>query len=167
VIARDNRAGRNLFVTLDAILQTYMTSTAAEWHQLHAPLVPGTHAHECLWVYKPDVSIVVGEGLSGENSEYVWEWVQIYPDRSARKFYIDVFYNGVPVYREFAVSVDGSRADLPSPSGYVDDNDAAQGWRVERDEYAFVRQFSVIRGREQEFDQKFSQAERAANFHIL
>jgi hypothetical protein len=154
-------------MTLDEILQAYQGSSAADWHQVHAPLVPETHAHEALYVYKPNVSIVVGDGLSGEDSDYVWDWVEIYPDKSARKFSIDLFYNGVPVYRELAVTVDGGRADLPSPVGYMDNDDPAKGWKVERDEYEFVRQFSVIRGRSREFDEYFARAERGAGLTIV
>lgn len=154
-------------MTLDEILQTYLNSSQDDWHQVHAPLVPETHAHEALWVYTPDISIVVGDGLSGEDGGYTWDWVEIYPDPSARKFFIDLFYNGVPVYRELAVAVDGGRADLPSPVGHLDNNDPTKGWKVERDEYEFVRQFSLIRGRAREFDEKFGQAERGANLTIV
>src|SRR4051794_25637181 len=100
-------------MTLDQLLQTYLGSSRVDWHQVHAPLVPETHAHESLYVYKPDISIVVGDGLSGEDDDYVWDWVQIYPDHSARKFWVDLFYDGVPIYRQLAVAVDGGRANLP------------------------------------------------------
>lgn len=49
----------------------------------------------------------------------------------------------------------------------MDDDDESKGWRVERDEYEFVRQFSVIRGRERVFDQKFGQAERGAKLTVM
>jgi hypothetical protein len=54
-------------LTLDEILGVYHGSTVGDWHQVAAPLVPETHAHEALYIYKPDVSIVVAEGLSDED----------------------------------------------------------------------------------------------------
>lgn len=151
-------------MTLDDVLNAYLGSSPSDWHQVHAPLVPDTHAHEALYIYKPEVSIVVAECFSDE--DYSWDWVEIYPDRHARRFWIDLLYNGVPVYREIAVRVDGGRAALPSPSGYVDANDPSKGWHVPRDEYDFVRQFSVIRGHAREFDQYWGQAERGAKLTI-
>lgn len=152
-------------VTLDDILQAYHSSSANDWHAVHAPLVPETHAHEALYIYKPDVSIVVAEGFSDE--DYTWDWVEIYSDKSARRFWIDVLYNGVPVYREIAVHVDGARADLPSPAGYLDSNDPSKGWQVPRDEYEFVRQFSVIRGKERDFDVYWKRAEAGPKLTIV
>jgi hypothetical protein len=78
-----------------------------------------------------------------------------------------VLYNGVPVYREIAVHVDGARADLPSPNGYVDSNDPSKGWSVPRDEYEFVRQFSVITGRTRSFDSYWQRAEQGPKLTIV
>lgn len=152
-------------MTLDDILQTYLNSAHEDWHQVHAPLVPETHAHEALYIYKPDVSIVVAEGFSDE--DYTWNWVEIYADPHARRFWIDVLYNGVPVHREIAVHVDGGRADLPSPNGYINADDPAEGWSVPRDEYDFVRQFSVIRGQTRNFDEYWTRAERGPKLTIV
>jgi hypothetical protein len=159
-------AFRLAVVTLDEALKAYFDSSAGDWHHVTAPLVPGTHAHEALYVFKPDVSLVVADGFH-EEERHVWEWVEIYADRSAHNFYIDLLYNGVPIYRELAVSVDGGRAQLPSPSGYVEMEKPESGWRIERDEYEFVRQFSVIRGKAADFDSYFERGERGAGFKIV
>lgn len=151
-------------MTLDDILNTYLTSNASDWHAVHAPLAPGTDAYEGYYIYKTDIAIVAAATISDQ--PYAWPWVKIYPDKSARSFSIDLLYDGVPVYREMAVHVDGARADLPSPSGYVDNNDPSKGWKVPRDEYTFVRQYSVIRGRESDFDDYFRRAEQGAKLTI-
>jgi hypothetical protein len=153
-------------MTLDQAIETYFNSTAGDWHQVSAPLVPETNAHEVLHIYKPDVSLVLGEGHA-EDDLHTWDWVNVFPDHSARNFYIDLLYNGVPIYRQLAVSVDGGRADLPSPAGYVETEKPESGWRVDRGEYEFVRHFSVIRGRENEFDTKFKQAEQGAGVKVI
>jgi hypothetical protein len=164
MLTRGDSNSRIPQMTLDQILQMYHASSAADWHQVHAPLVPETHAHEALYIYKPDVSIVVAENFSDE--DYQWDWVEIYADKSAHRFWIDLLYNGVPVYREIAVHVDGGRADLPSPGGYIDSNDPSKGWSVPRDEYEFVRHFSVIRGQERNFDEYYARAERGPKLTI-
>ena len=97
-------------MTLDDILNTYLTSNASDWHAVHAPLAPGTDAYEGYYIYKTDIAIVAAATISDQ--PYAWPWVKIYPDKSARSFSIDLLYDGVPVYREMAVHVDGARADL-------------------------------------------------------
>lgn len=149
-------------MTLDDILQIYLTSNHGDWHAVAAPLAPETHAHELLYIYKSNVAIVVAWNHS-EEERHTWDWVETFADPSAHNFYIDLLYHGVPVYRELAVSVDGGRAHLPSPAGFVD-NDKDKGWAIKRDEYEFVRQFSVIRGDARNFDDYFGRAERGANF---
>jgi hypothetical protein len=146
-------------MTLDKLLETYLQSSAGEWHHVSAPLVPGSEAHETLYVYKDDVALVVAEGRSV--GDYEMNWVRTFPDPSAYMVYIDLFYNLVPVYREGAVVVDGGRAVLPFPAGYLESGEPSRGWKVERRAYDFVRHFSVIRSVEAHFDAKFGQAERA------
>jgi len=153
-------------MTLDEILEKYFASSSDDWSHVAAPLVPETSAHEFLLVYKPDVSIVLAETHDESDRDYVWDWVEIYPDKSARKFYIDLYYNGVPVHREVAVSVDGGRVQLPSPRGFVGE-DKASGWKVDKDEHAFVRHYAVIRDRVREFDSYFEQAEQQAGLKIV
>jgi hypothetical protein len=152
-------------MTLYDILQIYLTSDHRDWHAVAAPLVPETSAHELLYVYKPNIAIVVAWNHR-EEERHTWSWVETFADHSAHNFYIDLLYDGVPVFRELAVSVDGGRANLPSPSGFVD-NDEAKGWAIKRDEYEFVRQFSVVRGDAANFDDYFGRAERGANFVIV
>jgi hypothetical protein len=153
-------------VTLDEALEAYFRSGPGDWHHVSAPLIPESHAHEALYVYKPDVSLVVAEGMS-EEARHVWEWVEIYADHSAHNFYIDVLHNGVPIFRQLAVSVDGGRADLPSPAGWVEEGNPESGWQIQRHEYNFVRQFSVVRGRADEFDRYFERGVRGAGFKIV
>jgi hypothetical protein len=151
-------------VTLDDYLETYRSSAAADRDGVRAPL-PGTRLYEALYVYKPDVSIVVAE--SRLDDEYAWDWVGIYADKRAQKFWVDMLYNGVPVYRQQLVAVDGGRAFLPSPIGYLDNDDPNKGWAVKREEYDMARQFSIIAGRTDDFDEHFGQAEQQAGLTIV
>ncbi len=151
-------------MTLDDILGIYFGSSESDWHQVSWREFPESRLYEAIFVYRNDVSVAVGWRLSED--AYEWDLVEKFPDPHARKFMIELLYNGVIVYEELAVSVDGGRADLPSPIGHVDSNDPASGWLVKRQEYDFVRQFSVMRGRAAEFDDYFERAKQGSGFTI-
>jgi hypothetical protein len=58
-------------------------------------------------------------------------------------------------------------ADLPAPTGCLKVGEPESGWKIERDKYEFVRQFSVINWRVHDFDRYFEQAEQGAGLKIV
>jgi hypothetical protein len=99
------------------------TSSAADWRSVPGPpyFVESWTGRDDLefdghlsWaVWRPDVSLALAWGLSGDR-DLVFGWAN-WPDRSVSRELVDVFWNGSIVDRYYGLRVDGGRALLPQP----------------------------------------------------
>jgi hypothetical protein len=110
---------------------------------------PDGRAHSHLSVFIPDVSMSIAFGLTWRE-DFEEEWANRFPDRKACGCYADVFYNGVLVFREPFVIVDGGRTKLPMPR-FRDKLD------VPKDEARFIQMLDLFEGNSS-FDDDFQYA---------
>ncbi len=106
---------------------------------------------------KSDLSISMAWGI-GSNPDFQEDWANQFPDPDARSYFIDFFYNGVLVFRDIYVSVDGGRCHLPLPDIEFDEKThKVKRYTVPQDKYEFYEMFD---GLEQlsDFDSYFSRA---------
>lgn len=118
----------------DEILDLVANSTPEEWNKIvcwgggGGPSflngLPGEDgnwtAHEERASYKPDVSVGLAWGITS-NDDFKEEWANQFPDPHASSEFVDVLYNGMLVYRDIRVIVDGGRVGLPLPDRNGDD----------------------------------------------
>jgi hypothetical protein len=71
-------------------------------------------SHTSIASLKNDLSISFAWGLP-HNPSFQEAWHSGFADSEAASAFIDFFYNGVLVYRDVLVSVDGGQCDLPLP----------------------------------------------------
>lgn len=118
-------------MTLDELFDTIEESEASDWTHIDRPvfaqdmqqLSGGGHAvpwievdeHDSLLSFRHDLSISIALGLT-HRKEFIENWAQGFPDKSASSVWVDFRYNGVPVFRALRVVVDGGRAGLPCPA---------------------------------------------------
>lgn len=94
--------------------------------------------------------------MDGESWEEPWA---AFPDSRIFGYYVDLRYNGVAVHSDLLLSVDGSRAYLPSGRPIVEQGRGTVGLQVTRLEVALARLVDEIsRGATSEFDSYFSRA---------
>ena len=79
--------------------------------------------HSSYAAFAKDLSISLAWGLGLKNKELNESWTQVFPDKSARMYFLDFFYNKALIYRETVVSVDGGRCILPLPKQVFDKAD--------------------------------------------
>lgn len=155
-------------MTLDELIQTFIESPQSDWSEklgtptfLFAPADAPDLGHYNRMVYRPDVAVGLAWG-SEMNDNYVWEWVQKFPDPKAHSILIDLLYNGQVVYRELGVVVDGGRATLPSPLPITKEDEVVPseilGWFCKPHEYAFVRAFAEKTDDLRNFDSYFERS---------
>ena len=72
------------------------------------------NSHHTVMVYKPDIAIGIAFGMTWKE-DFKEVWANKFPDSRADGRFVDVFYNGMLVHRDFYVTVDGARAKLPLP----------------------------------------------------
>ena len=77
--------------------------------------------HSSYATFSKDLSISLAWGLGRENKELNEPWTQAFPDKAARMYFLDFFYNNALIYRETVVSVDGGRCILPLPKQVFDE----------------------------------------------
>lgn len=88
-------------------------------------------------VYRPDAAISLVWGVTLDPT-FEEAWATRFPDRRATSESIFVLYNGQPVHKDFAVSVDGGHAYLPAPNAGTSE--------VPSDRYRLVRLIDALMG---------------------
>jgi hypothetical protein len=78
----------------------------------------GTHvqveAHSTVASLKSDLQVSLAWGFPHMRN-FEEEWANSFPDRKASSHFLDFLFNGVLVFREVYVAVDGGRCMLPLP----------------------------------------------------
>ncbi len=65
-------------------------------------------------IYIPDIAITMAFGLDS-NPNFKEPWIERFTNSEASSSLVDVFHNGVFVFRSTYVNVDGGKAKLPMP----------------------------------------------------
>jgi hypothetical protein len=108
--------------------------------------------------YKPDLNLTIAWGLP-RSDRFDEPWATKFADGAASSAFLEVFYAGALVFRDFYVSVDGGRADLPVPSerdGII---------TISREQNLLIRSISALQG-EQRLD-AYEQYFRRAGFRVM
>ncbi|MTI67520.1 MAG: hypothetical protein FH753_13120 [Firmicutes bacterium] len=96
-------------------------------------------SHSMIASYKRNLAISIAWGLN-HNDDFCEDWANDFPDSRAMSSYIDFFYNGVLVYRDIIVSVDGGRCYIPLPKREFDKkNHKVTRLSVTRQQYEFIK----------------------------
>ncbi|MBY5374213.1 hypothetical protein [Rhizobium leguminosarum] len=151
-------------MTLDELLKTIADSEAEDWSYITRPIfaqdinqVSGggrdtpwieVQEHDQLLVYRKDLRISIAVGLPHRDKFYE-DWARGFPDPDASSDWVDFRYNGMPVYRDIRVLVDGARASLPVPAPSTD--------KVPRLQYTIWRLIDEVVGAGR-FDEYFNGA---------
>jgi len=77
-------------------------------------------SHGMVASLKSDLSISMAWGMT-LNSSFTEEWANQFPDPHASSGIVDFFYNGVLIFRDTYVTVDGGRCKLPISHREFDD----------------------------------------------
>lgn len=85
--------------------------------------------HTMIASYKPNLSISMAWGIE-HNNHFVEDWTDIFHDQSSSSSFIDFFYNGVLVFRDIYVSVDGGRVSIPLPDISFRDSNSGERDRI-------------------------------------
>lgn len=94
-------------------------------------------SHGEIAVLKSNLSISIAWGLP-HNNDFKEEWANKFPDPKATSSFIDFFFNGILVYRDIYVSVDGARAYIPLPKRDIDDKTyEVKRLYIEKERYKF------------------------------
>ncbi|MBI3300931.1 MAG: hypothetical protein HYZ72_02475 [Deltaproteobacteria bacterium] len=97
------------------------------------------HSHSVVASLKTDLSISLAWGFP-HNPEFKEPWANKFPDSSASSAFVDFFYNGVLVFRDIYVSVDGGRCMIPLPDREFDkETHQVRRLIVPRGKYSFFR----------------------------
>lgn len=116
---------------LDDFLRIIGTSTPKDWLVMQSPtflyrLIPvrvgdtrsldfELKEHTFMLTYRRNLSIAMAWGLV-EDRNYSEVWTLRFPDRRAQSVYLDFLYNGMVVFRDTLIAVDGWRCILPQPA---------------------------------------------------
>jgi len=96
-------------------------------------------SHSNIAVLKSDITMTFAWGLS-HNNDFAEEWANKFSDKKAMSSYIDFFYNGVLVFRDIIVSVDGGRCYIPLPDMEFDkETSKVKRFVVSNSKYKFVK----------------------------
>lgn len=88
---------------------------------------------------KSDLSVWFAWGYTS-NPDFQEPWANQFPDPHASSGFVDFFYNGVLVFRDTYVSVDGHRCKLPLPDRvFHPQTSEVLRYTVPRDKWAFFR----------------------------
>ncbi|MCM3144394.1 hypothetical protein [Brevibacillus sp. MER 51] len=104
-------------------------------------------SHGMVASLKSDLSISIAWGLT-DNDNYQSEWVRKFPDERASSSFVDFFYNGMLVFRDVYVSVDGGRCSIPQPNLKFNDSELVAR-TVPRQKYEF---FALLNAFESTYD---------------
>jgi hypothetical protein len=106
---------------------------------------------------KTDLSISIAWGFPCVE-DFKEKWANQFPDQSASSRFVDFFYNGVMIFRDLYVSVDGGRCALPLPNLDVDPKsvEIKRLW-VPEAKWRFFRLLDSLRG-VSEYDRYFKGA---------
>ena len=122
-------------MTFDDARERILEGTTALWHVVHcgpggsgpsfrdrltfgetddeAPHVLHADFHHSVAVYKPDLCLSLGWGLTQE-PDWQEPWLKKFSDPHAKSAFVDVFFCGTLVWRDVYVVVDGGRgSSLP------------------------------------------------------
>jgi len=114
-------------------------------------------SHSMVASFKHDLSISMAWGLQS-NPDFKEEWANKFPDPQASSSFIDFFYQGVLIFRELYVSVDGARCRLPLPDREFDDQtNQVIRLTVPRDKHEFFQLFDSMESLS-DFDNYFVRA---------
>jgi hypothetical protein len=99
-------------VTLKEVLNSVIDSQVPDWHVLE--IHSGDEDHAFCATFKSDVSIAMRWGRSC-NSDFSEDWTDKFLNKEAASQYVEIFFNGSPVFKDIYVSVDGDKGILPMP----------------------------------------------------
>jgi hypothetical protein len=92
------------------------------------------------------------------NPDFKEPWANQFSDPHASSSFVDFFYNGVLVFRDIFVSVDGGRCYLPLPDREFDpETYKVLRYTVPRDKYTFFKMLNSI-DKLSDFDRYFQRA---------
>jgi hypothetical protein len=97
------------------------------------PKTHGVHAS-----LRDDLSIGIAWGIP-RDSNFEENWVNQLIKPRASSTFIDFFYNGSIVFRDFYISVDEGRCTLPLPEIKVDAQTSKELYMISRDKYKFFK----------------------------
>lgn len=159
-------------MTLNNLIKTVLSSNDHDWNKLNCwgafsgpsfkynfnfentdSSLFKVDSHDTILVYKEDVSITIGYGLSS-NNDFKADWANKFPDPRASSHFIDIFYNNSLAFRDLFLMVDGGRCKLPIPNPFNGK------LIVGKDYFEFVRKIDKIsKGHDNnlEFDYYFEQ----------
>ena len=100
-------------MNLNELVEIVLTSQPEDWRRTGGP-PPSRHEAMAVLDTNPSVSMAWGQTLE---DPYDMPWAMRFPDRRAASFWVDIYFNGVAVFREALAAVDGSRCYLPVPLG--------------------------------------------------
>lgn len=101
--------------------------------------------------YRLDISIGLAWGLNG-NADFHEEWANLHSDPHASSHFLDVFYNGMLVYRIVYVVIDGGRSYMPLPHRDMNEKHETIGWYISDEEYELLNLFNLIQPFNTQFD---------------
>ena len=127
------------------ILGEFHNSRPSEW-KYHEVLnsVAGTGSDiESVWVYENDVRMRIERGRPAVD-DFQEDWVEDYPDSSAKSDSYWLYFGRSPISHRVLVSVDGHRAKIPIPNRtdgelVIDKSGETWGRIVTRDRSSFER----------------------------
>ncbi|WP_411964344.1 hypothetical protein [Haloferax sp. YSMS24] len=91
--------------SLDSIKQKILESDASDWTYDDT---------EGRYTYEPDVNLRIERDDYEDHSDFHEDWAE-FGCHIGRKFTVTIFYNSSPVEKEYIVSVDEYRSDIPMP----------------------------------------------------
>jgi hypothetical protein len=139
-------------MNFDHVLTIFRDTYAGEWHRVDTRPPLGENAHYLRIVYKPDVALAVEWG-STVNDTFAEDWTERFVAGPASSHLAEITYNGVVVYQQSYVLVDGGRCELPLPKKHFKEQDILE--RPEIDHYSvttwevgFMRLLNELAGNE-------------------
>ena len=101
-------------MTLDDILNTVLGGDPDQWEYIADWYRAPDGASRERAVFRPDVTLSLEWGPTVVDP-FSEPWTEHFPHRHAASIHVDILYNGVLVFRDHLVSVDGGRCVLPQP----------------------------------------------------
>lgn len=104
---------------------------------------------------KRNLSISIAWGFTN-NDDFKEPWANNFPHSHATSDIVDFFYNGVVVFRDILVSVDGGKCNLPLPDQVFDSaKHEVVGYEVPSEKYDFFKILDQLEGRYSNYDRYF------------
>lgn len=120
-------------MNLEALVDAILNSSSEDWTKIERPVFLQDHhliteyknkenvsrvgnieEHSMLYTLKDNLSVSIATGLK-HLENFAADWYKKFPDATASSDYVDLMWNGRPVYREIVVWVDGGRCPMPAP----------------------------------------------------